>query len=199
MVTSAAFTCMKPITIAINLTSQEEAQLAGILGKSPSDLPDTLAPHALAAVEEYVRMFLGQKVFTRGSDIREFRLFLLIRTAFANRIPNEQEVSALFQCTQSQSRALIRAVMSKYQYDLNKAIESTLAQTIGQVRKDPNGKWIVVISSENIADALNQRLASIDSAQDQVVRKTGKLATYELTRAAYEALCGQFKIKPLPK
>jgi sirohydrochlorin ferrochelatase len=70
--------------------------------------------------------------------------------------------------------------MSKYQYHLNKAIESTLAQTIGQVRKDPDGKWIVVISSENIADALNQRLASIDSAQDQVVRKTIVLRRREL-------------------
>jgi hypothetical protein len=188
---------MKPLTITINLTDQEEAQLAGILGKKPSQLPDALVVYSQAAVEEYIRMFLGQKVFTRGADIREFRLFLLIRTAFSNRIPNEQEVSALFQCTHSQSRALIRAVMSKYQYDLNNAIESTLEQTVRQVRKDPNGKLLVTIGSENIVDAMNQRLASIDGAQDQVVRKIGKLATYELTRAAYQALCDQFKIKPV--
>lgn len=190
---------MKSITITITLTDEEETQLAGILGKDKAQLSNALSPHAQAAVEEYVRMFLGQKVFTRGADIREFRLFLLIRTAFANRIPNEKEVSALFQCTHSQSRALIRAVMSKYQYDLNKAIESTIQETVRQVRKDPNGKLLVAVSSANIVDAINQRLASIDGAQDQVVLKTGKLATYELTRAAYQALCSQFGIKPVSK
>jgi hypothetical protein len=188
---------MKPITITITLTNQEENQLAGILGKGLSDLSNAVVPYALAAIEEYIRMFLGQKVFTRGADIREFRLFLLIRTAFDNRIPSEQEVSALFQCTHSQSRSLIRAVMSKYQYDLNKAIDNTLTQTVDQVRKDANDSLVVTIGSENVVDALNQRLASIDGAQDQVVRKTGKLATYELTRAAYEALCTHFKIRPI--
>jgi hypothetical protein len=186
----------KAITVNLNLTSDDEAQLAGILGKKPSELGKALEPHAQAAIEEYLRMYLGQKVFTRGADIREYRLFLLIRSAFSNRIPDEQSVSALFQCTHSQSRALLRAVMSKYQYDLNKAIVSTLEQTVRQVRRGPNGKLLVTASSENIIDALNRLLASIDGAQDQVVRKTGKLAIYELTPAAYEVLCSKFGIQP---
>ena len=186
---------MNPITIELKLTSQEELQLAGILGKDVANLSQALAPHAQAALQEYLRMYLGQKVFTRGADMREYRLFLLVSTAFANRIPDEATVSALFQCTQSQSRALLRAVMSKYQYDLNKAIDDTLRDAVRGVRRDPGGKYILIAKSENIVDALNRLLASVDVSQDQVVRRSGKLGTYELTPSAYDALCTRFGIK----
>lgn len=66
-------------------------------------------------------MFIGQRVFTRGRDIQEYRLFLLIRGPFGNTIPDDQMVCDLFQTT-TQSRALVRSVMSKYQYELSQAI-----------------------------------------------------------------------------
>ena len=108
------------LSIEVKFDPAEEAALAGILKKGPAELNAAFAPYATAAVHEYVSMFLGQKVFTRGSDIREYRLFLLIRIAFENSIPDEQKVCALFQCTLSQSRALLRAVMSKYQYGFDR-------------------------------------------------------------------------------
>jgi len=37
-------------------------------------------------------MFIGQQVFTRGADIREYRLFLLIEQPFDAHIPDEQRV-----------------------------------------------------------------------------------------------------------
>ena len=131
------------ITADLNLNQAEETQLTAILRVNPpATLATIIAPYAKAAIEEYVRMFLGQKVFTRGSDIREYRLFILIRFAFNNFIPDEQFVCALFQCTLSQSRALLRAVMSKYQYDLSQAIEQTLIKTVRSVELDPNEEYI---------------------------------------------------------
>src|SRR5207253_2749865 len=102
------------LNLQLNLTPQEENELKEILKQitktSPSSAdsfkwPDTLKAYAEAAVLEHIRMFIGQKVFTRGSDIREYRLFLLIDTAFNGFIPDEQTVCALFQCTVTQSRA----------------------------------------------------------------------------------------------
>ena len=188
---------MTELKVSVRLTSAEEAQLAGILKKKVSEIAVAFTPYAEAAVEEYFRMFLGQKVFTRGSDVREYRLFLLIRTAFGNQIPDEQSICALFQCTLSQSRALLRAVMSKYQYELRTAIEDTLQLTVRNVRADPNGAFLVTANNENIVAELNKVLASIDGAQDQVAKKTGKLATYELQPAAYQALCKQFGVTPV--
>src|SRR5207244_13298060 len=93
---------------------------------SQTKLAETLAPFAAAALHEVVTMFLGQKVFTRGSDILEYRLFLLVQHAFGNRVPTEKQVSKLFQTTATASRALIRSVMSQHQYQLQDAIGASL-------------------------------------------------------------------------
>jgi hypothetical protein len=87
-----------------------------------------VAKYADAAAEEYIRMILGQRVFTRGQDIREYRLYLLVKHVFAGKLPTEQQICSLFQTTTTQSRALLRAVMSKYQYELQEAIYDTLRE-----------------------------------------------------------------------
>jgi hypothetical protein len=106
------------ISVSVELKEDEQAQLAAILGTTVAELEGKLAPFAQAAVEEYVRMFLGQRVFTRGSDAREFRLLLLIKHAFEDRFPDDQRISDLFQTTLSESRSLIKSVSAKYQYEL---------------------------------------------------------------------------------
>jgi len=123
------------LTIEVGLTGDEEANLRLILRQEKGKWPAAFEPYAAGAAEEYARMFLGQRVFTRGSDMREYRLALLIRRAFGNKIPDEQTVCDLFQCTLSQSRALLRAVMSKYQYELSTAINETLAAVIAKAEK----------------------------------------------------------------
>jgi hypothetical protein len=80
------------VEVDIPLNPDETKQLAGILGVKVGDLGKALQPFARSATDEYVRMFLGQRVFTRGRDALEFRLFLLIRGAFGNKIPDEKNV-----------------------------------------------------------------------------------------------------------
>ena len=140
------------IKAQIDLTDVERDELAEILGGKPSDLAKALAPYATAALREVVSMILGQKVFTRGSDLLEYRLLLMIVHAFNGRIPNEQQVCNLFQTTTSASRSLIRAVMSKYQYQLKRVTEETLKQLIesGQVMKD--GSLILAVHSLNLVE-----------------------------------------------
>jgi hypothetical protein len=182
----------------IQLNKSESKQLAGIIGVETDKLDEAFRPFANAAVKEYVQMFLGQKVFTRGSDTREFRLFLLIREAFGNQIPNEQKVCDLFQCSTTQARSLIRAVMSKYQYDLSEAIDDTLTATVEKISRDDEDRLSVIINSENLVDALNVRLASIDGSLPQISRKKGTVSTYDVKESSYEKLCGYYGVQPKP-
>src|SRR5712691_6911431 len=115
-----------PISVSLSLTDEEKNQLAAILGCDLAGLDNVLSAYGSAALEEYARMFLGQRVFTRGSDIREYRVFLLIRHAFGNRFPNDQKLCDLFQTRLTEARSLIRAVSAKYQYELHDAREATL-------------------------------------------------------------------------
>ena len=183
------------ISADLKLSKTEETQLAAILRVQASQtLNGVLEAYAEAAIEEYVRMFLGQRVFTRGSDMREFRLFMLIRFAFGNLIPDEQLVCALFQCTLSQSRALLRAVMSKYQYDLSTAIEQTLENVVSQVEPGPNDEYLVTVKNEIVVAELNKVLVSMPGAQDEITKVSGKLDVYKLQDAAYFALCDKYEI-----
>jgi len=141
-------------------------------------------------------MFIGQRVFTRGADIQEYRLFLLIKEPFGNQIPDEQRVSDLFQTTASQSRSLIRSVMSKYQYELQDAISATLKRAV-QAAEAESDDWTVTINSENIVEALNRVIGAIDGSLPQIEKKRGTVSYYVLRRSSYSALCRRFGL-PVP-
>jgi len=142
------------ISVSIELSADEKKQLAAILGTTAAKLDEALVSFGKAALEEYVRMFLGQRVFTRGSDAREFRLHLLIKHAFDNRFPDDQRISDLFQTTLSESRSLIKSVSAKYQYELAGAKEATLKEVLGSaVQRDDT--WLLSINSRTVVEQLN--------------------------------------------
>lgn len=186
------------ITVPIELTNLDKTDLANIFDCSVDDLASTLANFGKASLEEYIRMFLGQKVYSRGSDILEYRLFLLIEHALHNKIPDEQDVCRLFQTTSSKSRSLIRAVMSKFQYELKSAIDGTLRMLIESAQPDTNegdDTRIVVINSENLVDELNRIIASIDGTLPPVSKKRGTASTYQIMPSSYNQLCNRFGIQ----
>ena len=173
------------IAFDIEFQNDEKDQLAGILGCTEQELPTIIAPYAKAALEEYIRMFIGQKVFTRAADFREYRLFLLIQHVFGNEIPNERQISALFQTTSNQSRTLTRSIMSKYQYDLARAIENSLRKAIQNAEfSKEDDCYLITVDNENIIEALNQRIGSIDGTLPPINRKTNTVSTYELEKSS---------------
>lgn len=187
------------ITTKLNLTAAEQQELSNILGCKKSELPVKLAPYANAAIQELVTMFLGQKVFNRGSDILEYRLYLLIIESFNGRIPDEQEVCKLFQTTASSSRSLIRAVMSKYQYQLKTAIENTIITLLQDVEVNEDGhSYIVSIHNLNLVEELNRELAEIDTNLPPVQKKRNSVATFEIKPSSYNHLCERYNVTPQP-
>lgn len=173
----------------MELLPRERKQLSHILDCTEDELDHELEKVSAAATEEYVRMALGQRVFTRGQDIREYRLFLLIRHVFGGRLPSDREISAVFQTGASQSRALLRAVMSKYQYELQDEIDATLAQALDAATQKPDSNSrIITIDSEGVVEALNRRLAGIDGTLPQIVRVRNTISSFEIAPSAYQAL-----------
>jgi len=183
------------IACSINLSENEIAQLAGILRCEIEVLGEEISNCGNAAIEEYVRLFLGQKVFTRGSDFREYRLFLLIQHAFNNELPNEQEVCDRFQCTVTQARSLIRSVMSKYQYELDSAIMRSQIRVLNNsVESADSEEYLITVDNENIIDALNRVLASIDGTLPPISSKRNTVSTYRIKPSSYERLLVKFGI-----
>lgn len=177
------------ISAELEIDANDSVELAKILSCREAELAGKLAHYASAAIHEYVSMFLGQKVFSRGSDINEYRLFLLITKALDNRIPDETVVCRLFQTSTTESRALIRAVMSKYQYLLRDAVDSSMQKVIqGAKQNETDGPWEAIVNSVNVIEELNRLLASIDGTLQPIAKRRGSVSTYEISPTSYERL-----------
>lgn len=172
-------------------TPQERTQLAGALGCPEADLDATLAKFVAAAEEEYVRMILGQHVYSRGQDIRTYRLSLMIKHAFDGKLPSEGQISGLFQTTTSESRSLLRAVRAKYQYELRQAIRDTLRAAVDTATRDKDasdGPWLLECDSENIIAALNDEIARHKGSLPKITRTRGTASAYDIQNSTYKAL-----------
>jgi hypothetical protein len=178
------------VTATITLEQREEERLARILGCERDELTSRLAAYATAALEEYVRMFLGERVFTRGSDIREYRLLLLMKHVLDGAVPDDDYVSALFQTNTGQSRGLIRAVLAKFQYEVELGVHETVKQAVEQARRpDDSNVWITIIRSGNVVTALNRQVEVLSGELPLVTRTPGTAARYEIKRSTYLRLC----------
>jgi hypothetical protein len=175
------------ISLSFELTADERKQLAAILGTTTAKLDEALGPFAKAALEEYVRMFLGQRVFTRGSDAREFRLLLLIKHAFDNRFPDDQRISDLFQTTLSESRSLIKSVSAKYQYELSGAKEATLKAVLDSAAQRDD-TWLLSINSRTVVEQLNRDLVQLGSDLPPVRLKENTGSTYVVAASSFQKL-----------
>jgi hypothetical protein len=182
------------VSATLRLEPSERARLRQVLNCTDAELETRLEPYATAALEEYVRMFIGSRVFTRGSDIREYRLLLLMENVW-KRVPADNEVSALFQTTASQSRGLIRAVLSKFRYDLAASLETSLRAVVQDAKRLNEADLQLVIRSANLVDAINDRIQELDATLPRLATGEG-VATYRMKQSAYEELCEALGIKP---
>lgn len=156
----------------------------------------------LASLKEYKEMLIGRGLPTRADDIRQYRLFLLINEYFENNIPTESEVAALFQITPSQSRSLIRTVMTRYKYKLQDQIDETLKNTIlnsKNPKKDINSdnKCKLYIPSDNIVEQLNRIIDELSTTNQDMcrLRKSNEgTRLYWTYKNTYEKLIKQLKI-----
>lgn len=161
-----------------------------------STLENCLKPFAIASAKEYATMFLGQKVFTRGVDFKEYRLFLILAKVFNSSIPVETQVSRLFKTTISESRSLIRNVMAKYQDQLNPEIHEILKKIIqSSLQKGKEGNvFSAIIYSSTLVEQLNRILIGINADLPEITKKAGTVSMYEIKEDSFKELLDYFKI-----
>ncbi len=169
--------------------TEEEIEKLKILFKTDDTEEFNLAIKniAVAALTEYKEMLLGKGLPTRADEIKQHRLLHLIKHYFQGRIPTEAEVSSMFQLTETESRALIRNVRTRFRYQLESEILNTLQQTIVSSEFN-NDTYHVVIQSDNVLEELN-RLVSTNAPQlDPISKVRGSARKYQISEDTYELL-----------
>lgn len=170
-------------------------RLANATGIARANLAAGLQGHAKAAFAEYLEQYVGRRALSRGADILEHRLHLLIRHAFANEVPVDTQVSSLFQMTSSQSRTLIRNTLSKYRFDLEHALKATVRAVLEGAEFD-DGSFRLTIRSAQVVDVLKARLEQFHPDEVPLTR-TPEASTWSLKRASYRKLCADFDATPV--
>jgi hypothetical protein len=170
----------------------ERDRLIGLLGlNSAAALPAALAQLAGAALDEYKTMLLGQGMPSRADEIRQLRLFFLIKHRFAAppRIPEEAEVSSMFQLTPSRSRNLIQAVLARFRFQLETEVTSTLQSVMAHNRHDgAAGVYTLEIQSDFVVEEMNRIIAREGPRNDPVAKVRNTARTFEIADDTWAVL-----------
>lgn len=142
---------------------------------------------ALAAMTEYKEMLLGKGLPTRADEIKQHRLLHLVKFYFRGTIPTEAQVSSMFQLTESESKALIRNVKTRFRYQLETEIINTLLHTI-ELAELVDNKHHVVIQSDNVLEELNRIISTNAPNLDPVTKIKNSARKYQISEDAYEFL-----------
>lgn len=184
------------INFTKDLTTEETNLLMDIFNCDEVSLQGKITELAMASTQEYLDMVLGKRVFTRGQDMKEYKLFLLIKYFFGGFIPDEQTITTMFQTTTTESKSLLRSVMAKYQYELKESINNTIKNVLENEVDFDEVKDVYKVSKIglNIVDEMNNTLSQINGSLSQVNKKRGASHIFEIPAASYEELCTHFNI-----
>lgn len=141
----------------------------------------------LAALTEYKEMLLGKGLPTRADEIKQHRLFHLVKHYFQGVMPTEAEVSSMFQLTETESRALIRNVRTRFRYQLEAEILNTLQQTVISAELNED-KYHVVIQSDNVLEELNRVVSTNAPQLDPITKVRGSARKYQISEDTFELL-----------
>ena len=156
----------------------------------------------LAALEEYRDMLLGQGLPSRSAEIREYRLFYLIKHYFNGLIPNEVEVSTMFQLPVTRSRSLLLNVLTRFGYDLEQEIRNTIVLELEKANFSNTDHLEIplFIQSRNIVDQINLVVAASGKQLPWLRPVRNQAGVYLLGIDTYEFLCKHFGLPArLPK
>jgi hypothetical protein len=182
------------VTFDFDISESDQKALIAALGVSEKLLSANLARHAKAALHEYIECYLGRRAYSRGGDILEHRLSLLVHHAFENSIPNDAYVSRLFHITLSASRTLIRNALSKYRYQLDAAANASGKALLEKVSWAGAGSntYHAKVTAPNLIEVLNQRLLAEDPTLKPITRLPDSVGTYAINQYSYDKLCDVF-------
>jgi hypothetical protein len=182
-----------PINIEIPddfFNADEKANLNLMFGAAnDKQFAEAVGKVVLAALDEYRDMFLGMGLPSRASEIREFRLFYLIKRFFNGRIPDELEVSNMFQLPESRSKNLILYVLSRFRFNLEEEILNTLRQIIAEAEKVSDGvEYRVFIGSKNMVDEFDRIIARAGVRFRRLTKIRGESNMYAIAPDSFNVI-----------
>jgi len=173
-----------------DFTELEKDTIQEALNLTEEGIETGLNKIAKTAFMEYKKMFNEKGLPTRADEVLQERLYFLIVNFYDGKLPNESEVSSIFQLTYSQSKTLIKNVRSRYRTKIYDQINNSLRSIVESAEAEGEDKYRMVISSENLLEELNllvsqkgPRLKKISAVRGSAGEYSCPTDTYNLLRA----------------
>ena len=119
---------------------------------------------AKASYEENIQLYSSSMRISTISELNQFKLYLIVKDVLESIIPTENEVSQLFKITNSTASTLIRNMQSRYQIELQTALNTSILEIIndnnlGELYTNVDGNYYqIYIRSNSIVKTMNQIL-----------------------------------------
>lgn len=172
------------------LSEADVEMLCHALGSSDTgELSDNLKKVATAATNEYLDMILGRNLPTRADEMRERRVYYLIKHYFGDRFPTESEICQLFQTTESRSRTLLRNVRAKYKFEVQEHIRNSVESALSTAEENKEKDYhVVTINSENVLEEMKQTIARNAPELEQITKKRNSAGLYVIPDDTFNIL-----------
>ena len=141
------------------------------------------------SIMEYKKMFKEKGLPTRADEVLQDRLFFLITFYYVNRLPNESEISSIFQLSSTQSKTLLKNTISRYRTRVTEQIRNTIYEVVRQGNRDEvKSQATMVIFSDNVLEQLNLIVSQYQPHFDKIARVRGSAGEYKCSLDTYNFL-----------
>jgi hypothetical protein len=153
-----------------------------------TQLKDHITKLCKTALIEYVTMIVEKGLPTKAEEIKQDRLYFLIRYYYENRIPTEFDVSSIFHLTSTQSKSLLRNVKSRYKTKIPQAtLSRTLSEVLSTAERNGNN-WDIIIESDLIKEDINIIVSKKGPTLQLLKKKADSANQYEIYADTYNLL-----------
>ena len=148
-----------------------------------------------AALEEWTIYFNSTMPISSISQMRQIRLFCLIKNVFENNIPTENQVADLFRITPTTARSLIAGTQATYRRELENSIWDA-AKNIMEKAKEGNlrSTYIATISSSCLLSFMNEMLR-LEAPDVDLIRRIKTTSQYTIAKSAREFFLNKGKLE----
>ena len=188
------------ITFSINnndLSPENKNHVYASIGiDNDSDLLNALNKLGKAALIEYLNMLAEGGMPGRADELKQNRLYFLIKFYFQNRLPSESEISSIFQLTASSSKTLLKNTTSRFRTKLENESKNSMKAVIEKAEfNEQINRYYVIIESGTIKDDLNMLIAQKEPTFSQITKRKDSASQYEISEDSYELLKSELGIK----
>jgi hypothetical protein len=178
--------------IDIKLSPEEKKRLRSIFSFVEDYQEDEILKSILeASKEEYIRQFLNDGNQSTLGELRQYKLFLLVKYVFKGKIPSEVEIASIFKIPNSSAKALIKNMKSRYQFEMEQYFKGTIKDILSQINNDDiidDAYFQLNIRSNYMVSEMNQIIELKDQNCEKIKRLNIISSFYKISKESKELL-----------